>query len=84
MINEAAKILQEGVAARAIDVDMVWLHGYGFPRYRGGPLFYADEIGIKNVFETIHKYRDQFGPDFWTPATLLEEMAASGKPFYAE
>ena len=84
MINEAAKILQEGVAARAIDVDMVWLHGYGFPRYRGGPLFYADEIGIKNVFEAILKYCDQFGPDFWTPTPLLAEMAASGKPFYTE
>ncbi len=84
MINEAAKILQEGVAARAIDIDMVWLHGYGFPRYRGGPLFYADEVGVKNVFEAILKYRDQFGPDFWTPTPLLEEMAASGKSFYSE
>ena len=82
MINEAANILQEGVAARAIDVDMVWLHGYGFPRYRGGPLFYADEVGVKNVFDAILKYRDQFGPDFWVPAPLLEEMASSGKPFY--
>ena len=84
MINEAAKILQEGVAARAVDIDMVWLHGYGFPRYRGGPLFYADEVGVKNVYETILKYRDQFGPDFWTPAPLLEEMAASGKSFYGK
>jgi 3-hydroxyacyl-CoA dehydrogenase len=82
MINEAAKILQEGVAARAVDVDMVWLHGYGFPRYRGGPLFYADEVGIRSVLDTILKYRDQYGPDFWTPAPLLEEMAATGKPFY--
>ena len=84
MINEAAKILQEGVAARAVDIDMVWLHGYGFPRYRGGPLFYADEVGVKNVYETILKYRDQFGPDFWTPAPLLEQMAASGKSFYGK
>ncbi|MEO8385511.1 MAG: 3-hydroxyacyl-CoA dehydrogenase NAD-binding domain-containing protein, partial [Betaproteobacteria bacterium] len=82
MINEAAKILQEGVAARAVDVDMVWLHGYGFPRYRGGPLFYADEVGVKSVYEAILKYRDQFGPDFWTPAPLLEEMAEAGKSFY--
>ena len=82
MINEAAKILQEGVAARAVDVDMVWLHGYGFPRYRGGPLFYADEVGVRNVYQAILKYRDQFGPDFWTPAPLLDEMAVSGKSFY--
>ena len=81
-INEAARILQEGVAARAIDVDMVWLHGYGFPRYRGGPLFYADEIGVKAVLDVILKYRDQFGPDFWTPAPLLVDMAATGKRFY--
>ncbi len=84
MINEAAKILQEGVAARAIDVDMVWLHGYGFPRYRGGPLFYADEVGVKSVFDAVLKYRDQFGPDFWTPAPMLEEMTAAGKSFYAD
>ena len=82
MINEAAKILAEGVAARAIDIDMVWLHGYGFPRYRGGPLFYADEIGARNVFDAIVKYRDRFGADFWTPAPLLEEMALAGKAFY--
>lgn len=81
-INEAARILEEGVAARAIDVDMVWLHGYGFPRYRGGPLFYADEIGVKNILDGILKYRDQFGPDFWTPAPLLVQMAASSTPFY--
>ena len=84
MINEAAKILQEGVAARAIDVDMVWLHGYGFPRYRGGPLFYADEVGINHVLDAILKYRVQFGADFWTPAPLLEEMAAAGKAFYGD
>ncbi len=84
MINEAAKILEEGVAARAVDIDMVWLHGYGFPRYRGGPLFYADEVGVKNVLDAILKYRDQFGPDFWTPAPLLEKMAASDKHFYRQ
>ena len=84
MINEAAKILQEGVAARPVDIDMVWLHGYGFPRYRGGPLFYADEVGVKTIFESILKYRDQFGPDFWTPAPLLEKMATTDKRFYYE
>ena len=84
MINEAAKILQEGVAARPVDIDMVWLHGYGFPRYHGGPLFYADEVGVKTIFESILKYRDQFGPDFWTPAPLLEKMATTDKRFYDE
>ena len=84
MINEAAKIMAEGVATRAIDIDMVWLHGYGFPRYRGGPLFYADEVGVRNVFDAIVKYRDRFGADFWTPAPLLEEMALAGKAFYGQ
>lgn len=83
-INEAANILREGVAARAIDIDMVWLHGYGFPRYRGGPLFYADEIGVKNVLDAILKYADQFGADFWTPAPLIEEMVTAGTAFYGD
>lgn len=60
----------------------IFLHQHGLPRYRGGPLFYADDIGGKHVFDGILKYRDQFGPDFWTPAPLLVKMAASNTPFY--
>ncbi len=83
MVNEGAKILAEGVAARPVDIDMVWLHGYGFPRWRGGPMFWADQVGLAKVYETILGYRERFGPDFWTPAPLLEELARAGKGFYS-
>lgn len=82
MINEGAKILAEGVAARPVDVDMVWLNGYGFPSWRGGPLFYADQLGLKEVLAAIENYCQQFGPDFWAPAPLLRELAAKGRNFY--
>ena len=82
MINEGAKILREGVAARPVDVDIVWLHGYGFPAWRGGPLFYADQIGLDHVHAAIQSFQERFGPDFWTPAPLLVDLASSGKGFY--
>jgi len=82
MINEGAKILEEGIVARPLDVDIVWIHGYGFPAYRGGPLFYADEIGLKTVLAAILKYRDSLGAEYWTPAALLEQLAAEGRGFY--
>jgi 3-hydroxyacyl-CoA dehydrogenase len=81
MINEGARILAEGVALRAVDIDMVWLHGYGFPAHRGGPMYYADEIGIPTVLDAVRGYSERFGADFWTPAPLLEELAASGGHF---
>jgi 3-hydroxyacyl-CoA dehydrogenase len=83
MINEGAKILAEGVAARPLDVDMVWLHGYGFPAYRGGPMFYADQIGLDRVLEQIRIFQNRLGAEFWTPAPLLEELASSGQGFYS-
>jgi 3-hydroxyacyl-CoA dehydrogenase len=79
LINEGIRILDEGVAARAGDVDVVWCAGYGFPRYRGGPLFYADTIGLKTVYDGISKYRDLFGPMHWQPAPLLTRLAAEGR-----
>jgi 3-hydroxyacyl-CoA dehydrogenase len=82
MINEGAKILTEGVAARPVDIDMVWLHGYGFPRWRGGPMFWADQVGLSSVLDAILGYRERLGPDFWTPAPLLEQRARSGAGFY--
>ncbi len=78
LINEGIRILEEGVAMRASDVDVVWCAGYGFPRYRGGPLFYADTIGLKTVHDGISKYRDIFGPMHWQPAPLLARLAAEG------
>ena len=82
MINEGAKILAEGVAARPLDVDMVWLHGYGFPAHLGGPMFYADQVGLDRVLKQIRLFKERLGADFWTPAPLLEQLASAGKGFY--
>lgn len=77
MINEGAKILQEGIAARASDIDVVWLNGYGWPAYRGGPMYYADSVGIDTVLARLHAYALQVGEEF-KPAALLERLADSG------
>ncbi|HME37439.1 MAG TPA: 3-hydroxyacyl-CoA dehydrogenase NAD-binding domain-containing protein [Steroidobacteraceae bacterium] len=79
LINEGIRILEEGVALRAGDVDVVWCAGYGFPRYRGGPMFYADSIGLKTVHDGMLKYRDLFGPMHWQPAPLLARLASEGR-----
>ncbi|MGC1519907.1 MAG: 3-hydroxyacyl-CoA dehydrogenase NAD-binding domain-containing protein [Steroidobacteraceae bacterium] len=83
LINEGIRILEEGVALRASDVDVVWCAGYGFPRYRGGPLFYADTLGLKTVLDGMLKYRDQFGPMHWQPAPLLERLVSEGRTLAA-
>ena len=80
MINEGAKILEEKIASRASDIDVVWINGYGWPVYRGGPMFYADLIGAGTVLERLRAYQDRFGDDF-KPAVLLERLAADGKRF---
>ena len=82
MINEGAKILEEGIAARPHDIDIVWLTGFGFPVYLGGPMFYADQIGLKTVYDALLHYKDQVGAEFFTPAPLLERLALAGKGFY--
>jgi 3-hydroxyacyl-CoA dehydrogenase len=79
LINEGIRILDEGVAMRAGDVDVVWTSGYGFPRYRGGPLFHADLIGLTTVHEGISRYRRIFGPMHWEPAPLLARLADEGR-----
>ncbi len=79
LINDGIKILEEGVAIRASDIDVVWGSGYGFPRYRGGPLFYADVLGLKTIYEGIIKFQKQFGDTHWQPASLLKELAENGK-----
>jgi 3-hydroxyacyl-CoA dehydrogenase len=79
LINEGIRILEEGVASRASDVDVVWCAGYGFPRYRGGPMFHADTIGLKTVYDGMLKYQDQFGPMHWEPAPLLARLVAEGR-----
>ena len=79
LINEAIQILDEGVALRASDIDVVWTSGYGFPRFRGGPLYYADTIGLKTVYDGILTYQKKFGSVHWQPAPLLKKLVAEGK-----
>jgi 3-hydroxyacyl-CoA dehydrogenase len=80
MINEGAKILEEGKATRASDIDIVWINGYGWPTYRGGPMFYGDTVGLPKVLERMRRFEAELGPDF-KPAALLERLAAEGKGF---
>ena len=80
LINEGAKILEEGIALRPSDIDIVWIYGYGFPRYRGGPMFYADTVGVDNVYEFMAKLYEQQG-EWVKPAPLLEKLAKEGKSF---
>ena len=83
LVNEAAYILEEGIALRASDIDIIYLTGYGFPRYRGGPMFYADTVGLPKVVEIMSGFaaNPNADPSFWTPAPLLAKLAAAGKRF---
>jgi 3-hydroxyacyl-CoA dehydrogenase len=81
LVNEGAKILEEGIAMRASDIDMVYLTGYGFPLHRGGPMFYADTVGLPNVLSAMEKYARGRHGEAWTPAPLLARLAAEGKGF---
>lgn len=72
MINEGAKILEEGIASRALDIDLVLVHGYGFPAYRGGPMFYANELGLEKVLKKVQKF-ERDDPFAWSPSELLVE-----------
>jgi 3-hydroxyacyl-CoA dehydrogenase len=79
-VNEACRILEEGKAYRASDIDVMWLHGFGFPRYRGGLMYWADGIGVKNVYNQIANWHQQYGAR-WAPSRLLRELADAGTPF---
>ena len=78
MVNEGAKILDEGIALRGSDVDVTWINGYGWPIYTGGPMYWADEIGLGEVLGRIRHYDETLGGDHWTPSPLLERLAAEG------
>jgi len=82
MANEGARVLDEGLATRASDIDVIYCHGYGYPRYRGGPMFYADTIGLNVIVQRIDDYRARFG-DHWRAAPLLEQLAAHNGRFSA-
>ncbi len=81
LINEGAKLLEEGIALRPVDIDIVYLNGYGFPAWRGGPMFYADTVGLKKVLARIEEFEAQHGSDLWSPAPLIKRLAAEGKTF---
>ena len=80
VINEGAKILEDGIVSRPSDLDVIWVNGYGWPRYLGGPMFYADTVGLDNVLSVLKKNHTQFGDD-WKPSPLIEKLAAAGKDF---
>ena len=81
LINEGAKILEEGIAQRPSDIDVVYVFGYAFPVARGGPMFYADQVGLNNVYDKICEFRDRYGEQYWQPSPLLEQLAKEGKTF---
>jgi len=81
MVNEGAKILDEKIAIRASDIDVIWVYGYGWPVYRGGPMFWASQIGLKAVRDKILEFQKATGDAFWTPAPLLSRLADEGKGF---
>lgn len=80
LINEAALILEEKIAQRPSDIDVVWVNGYGFPIYRGGPMFYADTVGLAKILSTIESYQSKYGED-WAPAPLLKQLVSENKSF---
>ena len=82
LVNEGARILEEGIAARASDIDLVYLNGYGFPLHRGGPMLYADTVGLPQVVRSLRRFASESGADAsWQPAPLLVRLAEEGRSF---
>jgi 3-hydroxyacyl-CoA dehydrogenase len=82
MVSEGAQILEEGIARRPLDIDMVEIHGYGFPRWRGGLMFHADEAGIANIIEDMQRFAEADADQrIWKPAGLMVRLAAEGRDF---
>jgi len=80
LVNEGARILEEGYALRAVDIDIIYINGYGFPAYRGGPMWHADTVGLQKVYARICEFHQQHG-ELWAPAPLLKRLAEAGKTF---
>jgi 3-hydroxyacyl-CoA dehydrogenase len=83
LANEGARVLEEGFAIRASDIDVIYAYGFGFPRHRGGPMYYADTVGLPTVLARVNEYRKRFG-DYWKPAPLLEQLVSQGRGFYSD
>jgi 3-hydroxyacyl-CoA dehydrogenase len=83
LANEGARVLEEGYASRAGDIDVIYCYGFGFPRHRGGPMFYADTVGLPAMLARVQEYRSKFG-DYWRPAPLVERLVAEGRGFYQQ
>jgi 3-hydroxyacyl-CoA dehydrogenase len=81
LANEGANVLDEHIAIRPGDIDVIYAYGFGYPRHRGGPMTYADSLGLAHVLAKVNEYRARLG-DHWQPAPLLERLAAAGKGFY--
>ena len=82
LINIGAQLLDDGIAQRASDIDVVYVYGYGFPKYRGGPMYYADQVGLQEIYRDILAFHQQYG-DAWRPAPLLKRLAEAGSSFAA-
>jgi 3-hydroxyacyl-CoA dehydrogenase len=80
LINEGARVLEEGVALRAADIDAIYVNGYGFPAYRGGPMFYADRVGLARIHDRVSAFHRELGQR-WAPAPLLARLAREGTTF---
>ena len=83
LVNEGARILEDGIALRAVDIDITYIYGYGFPAWRGGPMLYADIVGLDNVLMRIQELEHRHGSDLWSPAPLLERLVREGQTFEA-
>jgi 3-hydroxyacyl-CoA dehydrogenase len=81
LVNEGARILEDGIALRAVDIDITYIYGYGFPAWRGGPMFYADTAGLTRVLQRIDEFEREHGSDLWSPAPLLKRLASEGQSF---
>ncbi|MCB1845128.1 MAG: 3-hydroxyacyl-CoA dehydrogenase, partial [Halioglobus sp.] len=81
LVIEGARILEDGIAARASDIDVVWINGYGFPRHRGGPLHYADRVGLDTVLARVCEFSERFGERYWKPPALLVDLAKNNGRF---
>lgn len=81
LVNEGARILEDGIALRAVDIDITYIYGYGFPAWRGGPMFYADTVGLPDVLRRIQELERTHGSDLWSPAPLLKRLASAGQTF---